>query len=167
MSGRWVRAGPRRICLVWRNDFTGGNVQAMKNRTFNLGGESLSRVRRLYVVRALVFVSDSAYAVHERALLALTVGDTQEVVGVSDPAVQGGAVQWSTCTAVLPATGDLGAGSFAFVYGAPGGRLLVAGGAGDTDTFDLSQVPVSWYFPLWPELPENKILQVVLELEAE
>lgn len=164
MSGRWPREGPRRICLVWRNDF-GANAQPMRSRYFQLAGESLRDVHRLYVLRALVFVTTGNWAIHERALLAVSVaGQQAEAIGISDPAVAGGQLQWNTCTCVLPATGDLGAGSFAFVYGAPGGRVLVAhSDAG----LDLSGVPVSFDFPLFPALSDSAILQCVLELEAE
>lgn len=163
MSGRWPRNGPRRVTLVWRNDGV-SNTTAMRQRSFQLAGESLRGISRLYVVRALVFVAQGNWAVHERALLAVSVaGQQAEAVGVSDPGVQAGQLQWSTCTAVLPATGDLGIGGFAFVYESRSGRVLVAEG----QNLALDGVSVGFDFPLYPSLSDTQILQCVLELEAE
>lgn len=163
MSGRWPRNGPKRITLVWRNDGV-ANAQPMRQRTFQLATESLRGISRLFVVRALVFVATGNWAIHERALLALSVaGQQAEAVGISDPGVNSGRLMWSTCTCVLPATGDLGVGSFAFVYEARQGRVLVAEG----DNLSLDGITVGFDFPLYPSLSDSQILQCVLEVEAE
>lgn len=166
MSGRWVRDGPRRITLVWTNDFA-GNTQPMLSRTFNLAAEALRGVRRLSVVRALVFIQPPNTSIHERALLAVTVGNGgAEALGVSDPGVAGGLVQWATVSCVLPATGDLGVGSFAFVYQAPDGPQRVAEAAPGS-TLDVAALPVRLQFPLLPALADTDVLQCCVELLAE
>lgn len=163
MSGRWAQTGPRRITLVWRND-GGPNAQAMLSRSFQLAREALRGVQRLYVTRALVFVSQANTAIHERALLALSVGGNQgEALGISDPGTQGGALQWTSVTTTLAATGDLGVGSFAFVYQPACGRVLVAEGP----SLDVSGLSIQFGFPLLPGLADSSVLQCMLSLEAE
>lgn len=160
------RDGPRRLTFVWRNSFVSPVAAGMLHRGFPLAREGLSGVRSLWVVKATVYVSDANWAVAERQLLALTVNRTQqEVVYVADPAVAGGDTQRTTCTCVLAATTDGGLGSYAFTYAPPTGRHLVVDRGADGG-MDVTLAEFDLLFPLWPELPANKVLQVVVELEV-
>lgn len=166
--GRFTRdGGPRRrFTIVWRNDFALYNAQ-MKRRTFPLGPESLGRVRRVSVERAVVFVKTPNSLIHERSLLQLTVnGQRNEVVILSDPQLSSGAVSFDTCSCVLPATGDLGIGSYAFIYAAAHGPVVVLDRQ-DCGGISLSDVELKLDFPLYPSLPDSEILQVVTTLVLE
>lgn len=169
MQAYHFRDGPRRLCFVWRNSFSLPASSGMYHRAFSLAREGLSSVRRLFVVKATVYLSDANYAIAERQLLALTVNRSlQEVVYVSDPGISNGDTQKSSCTCVLPATTDGGLGSYSMTYSPPNGRHLVVDHTHHCDAgVDVTSAEFDLQFPLWPELPENKVLQVVVELEAE
>lgn len=155
----------RRVTFAWRNDFSAYNVR-MKQRTFPLGPESLGHVHRVSVERALVFVKTGNSLIHERALLQLTVnGQRNEVIIVSDPQVSGGTPGFDTCSCLLPATGDLGIGSYAFIYAAP--QPVPVLDRSDCGGVSLSDVDLRLDFPLYPSLPDSEILQVVLTLVLE
>lgn len=167
IQARYTRDGgpKRRFTLAWRNDFSTYNV-LMKRRTFPLGPESLGHVHRVSVERALVFIKTGNYLIHERALLQLTVnGQRNEVIMLSDPNVSGGTPSFDTCSCVLPATGDLGVGSFAFCYQAPKPVPIID--RSDCGGLSLSDLDIRLDFPLFPTLPDTEILQVVLTLVLE
>ena len=161
-----TRDGPRRLAFVWRNNFTTPTT-GMFRHSFSLAREGLSGVGRLYVLRATVLVQDPNFAVAERQLLGLTVNRSQqEVVWTSDPAISGGEAVRSTLTCLLHATHDGGLGSYAITYAPSNGRHLVVDN-GEQRTADITTADFEIGFPLWPELPELKVMEVLIEVEAE
>lgn len=156
----------RRFSIAWRNDFVSFNV-GMKRRVFPLGPEALGHVHRVSVERALVFVRTANSLIHERALLQLTVnGQRNEVVILSDPQISGGTASFDTCSCVLPASGDLGVGSFAFIYQAPSGPVPVLDRS-DCGGISLSDLDIKLDFPLYPSLADSEILQCIVTLVLE
>jgi len=168
VQGRFSRDGghKRRITLAWRNHFTSWDVP-MKQRTFSLAAESLGHVHKVHVERALVFLKTGNSLIHERSLVQLTFnGQRNEVTILSDPQIAGGVPAFSTCSCVLPATGDLGIGSYSFIYAAPQGPVTVMDRS-DCGGTTLTDVDMRVDFPLYPSLPDSEIAQVVITLVLE
>lgn len=166
MQARTIRDGPRRLALLWRNDFATPTA-AVRQHQFSLRSEGLDCVRRIRVVRAVLFFSEANSQIHERSLLALTINGFRNTVAVvSDPAVQGGLEQKATVSCILPATGDLGIGSYSFTYADaanPAGTVILEHERG----VGLSDVQLTLETPLYPALDWTKVLQCYVELLVE
>lgn len=166
IQARAVRDGPRRLALLWRNSFASPTA-AVRRHQFSLRAEGLDCVHRIRVVRAVLFFADANSLVHERSLLALTVNGFRNTVAlVSDPAVQGGQEQKATVSCILPATGDLGIGSYSFTYADtanPAGTVVLESERG----VGLADVQLTLETPLFPALDWAKVLQCYVELLVE
>ena len=161
----------RRLTLLWRNQMPSGG-QSMRSRSFALGADALGSVKRIFVERATVFLAAADTLIHERSLLGLTViGARNELVLVSDPAISSGAIQATTVSCTLAASGYMGPGNFCYTYKATdsGGCLIfdrsgLGCAEGGVSIADLG-VELSW--PLYPALDDTAILQVCLTLRLE